>query len=465
MRFWKELIKWNRKGHLLLMILLWGMLFSCSKPFEQSPEQTLRLQLHLVHEELLGTDPYSKEPDSAVAIAVGEQVELWAVPMLGNSIITIEGTDSLPYREAFWTLNGTTTSGFRISKVFNEAKTDTAIFHLIEFLGDTIRDTLILYINKPLKINPLFPEPDQLDFPLYLYEPITFRWDLTGVDSWESATVQLRIQKGDTLYVQSVSANNGAGSMEVYLPQCHPDSICSYWWSLLSWVESPMGTGSTDQDTSSLRLLQSRMQYEVFAKMVLFVRLGSNKPTSNTILYSIHKELQDTVSWTIDTTTGKAISPPLIPGHWLIVAVDTSFKEYRADTLDVELQSGTMRDLGEIMILKDVIPPQVTAMEPYFLNRNSMDTLRFLATDFGSGLLTGSFETSWTLDSKIFNDTILFTWNELSQADLDSTIHILVKDKTGNRNNDCYWSLLAATESLAKLTGPFCNISLTEEAK
>ncbi len=449
----------------LLYLVFIALLSTCAEPFEQNSEQKLSVHLHLVHEELLGTDPYSKEPDSAVAIAVGEQVELWATPILGNSIITLEATDTLPYREAFWTLNGSITTGFRISKIFNEAKTDTAIFHLIEFLGDTIRDTLILYINKPLIINLLFPEADQLDLPLYSHEPITFRWELAGVDSWESATVQLRIQKGDSLYVQSVSANNGTGSMEVYLPQCHPDSICTYWWNLLAWVESPMGTGSTDQDTSSIRLLQSRKQHEVFANMILFVRLGSNKPTSSTVVYSIHQDLLDTIYWTMDTLTGKASSPSLIPGQWLIVAEDSLMKEFRADTLEVDLQAGTLRDLGEIMILKDVIPPQITALAPYLLQRNLTDTLRFLTSDFGSGLLTGSIESSWTLESKVYNDTIEFSWNQLTQTDLDSAIHISVKDKTGNMSSDCYWRLLASTESLAKVTGPFCNISLSEEGE
>ncbi|GEM_PF-3241717 len=451
--------------YLLLHLVFIAILSTCAEPFEQNTEQKLSIHLHLVHEELLGTDPYSKEPDSAVAIAVGEQVELWAIPLLENSIVTLEASDTLPYREAFWTLNGSITSGFRISKIFNEAKTDTAIFHLIEFLGDTIRDTLILYINKPLMIQPLFPEADQLDLPLYSHESITFRWELSGVDSWESANVQLRIQKGDSLYIQSISSNNGTGSMEVYLPQCEPDSICTYWWNLLAWVESPMGTGATDQDTSSIRLLQSRKQYEVFANMILFVRLGSNKPSPSTILYSIHKDLLDTVYWAIDTITGKATSPALIPGQWLIVAKDTLLKEFRADSLEVELQAGIRRDLGEIMILKDVIPPQITALAPYLLQRNSIDTLRFLTSDFGSGLLAGAIETSWSIESKIYNDTVEFSWNQLTQMDLDSAIHITVKDKTGNLNSDCYWRLLANTESVAKVTGPFCNLSLSEEAE
>jgi len=454
---------------LLLSITCLWMLLSCGSDslFHPDANQKMTLSIHLVPSSLLGTNGASISAKKVAMVSLDEEVELWGIVHIGDSVLSLSEADSFAIRNSYWIVEGDTLSGSKLSGSFDKAAIDTIQFHAIDLLGDTLRDTLILYVNTPLKITAVSPLDNQLDLPLSTTNALDFHWTLSGVDSWETPVVSLHLVNNVTQIDKADAVASSIGT-SLHLPvspsACPADSQCRYWWRLTVSVQSPMALRNEDFDSSDIRMFQSRRTDVDSARISLSVTEENGNNATGIIVNAHRVNQSESQRWTFNPTTGFVTSPNLTPGNWIITAWDSLFTEYASESLRVDLGAGVLHNLGEILVLRDRIAPQV---EPWRDSRMpydivDVDSLVFLLEDNGTGLDTATIQASWGTypATSIIGNRVVFQWTTgISNSQLATPLKIWAKDRAGNSNSNCTWSIKKMTNSPLEglVYGPYCS--------
>jgi hypothetical protein len=448
---------------LLLAFLITLFLLGCGNNNLYNDQDTphLSMTLHLVPEAFFGPDGWMLAPRDMAVLSVGDQVEFWGIIRLGDSLLT-EDQLSISTSLSYWVLGSDTLYGSKTRRTFSKPETVVAIFNQVELGGDTLRDTMMVYVNSNLKVDLQAPQDKQLDVMPNTHGGLPFVWSLQGVDSWESVTSYLFLGADPlTLLDQEPIASTSGTELRLGATDpCPQDSYCQFYWRIIAVTSSGI-SGILDQtDTSEIRYFRTRRPDTDSAEAKVQVWQVATGLGLGAYVKSVDQSGIHSIPWSLDTLTGTASSPLLSPGLWTVIAGDSLHPEFRPDSMLLDLSPGSL-NLPEVGLdIVDVIPPQVILQgSPSRSPFN--DSLTFTVSDFGSGVDWNSPFTNWSASQFSFGDgKVTLKWTTLSSADLLMDWHITVSDHSGNSNLHCTFKLSAVSASEVLFKGPYCDPDL-----
>ena len=146
-------------------------------------------------------DHYSKytEQLDTLYINQGEQVLFSAGYAINGSTISSDSAMNL-YSSHYWELEGESINSTTIESHFDSVGYRIVVLNTIDFSGDTLRDTLHIFVGSPLDIALVTPASDAHIEPLS-DDYIELNWNITGIDPWESSecTVYAVVAEGVSL--------------------------------------------------------------------------------------------------------------------------------------------------------------------------------------------------------------------------------------------------------------------------
>ncbi|HSQ42472.1 MAG TPA: hypothetical protein VLM37_09355 [Fibrobacteraceae bacterium] len=424
--------------------------------YNKSSASTLQVTLHLVPESLLGMDGSYLTPRHEALVNLDEQIELWGAFHLENTLVAQDSVNTV-VNASFWELNGDTNGDNVYDLSLDSVGLYQAIFHWVEFTGDTLRDTLLLYVNEPLGITLHSPQNNLLNVKTDEGDTLLFNWTFTGLDDWEAPQTTLYVynDSGDIVSEATTTENQIQLSTAGL---CDQDAPCRFWWRLKTRTSMVLDseTIEADETTSSTRMFQTSLDNPDSAQMSVQVVLSGSSPDSGTYVYSFDAFGNKQI-WTLDSSTGNAQSPMLTPGSWTVVAGDSLRDEYTPESLSVSLDSGSYRNLDDSLILQDLIAPQEWLLDSRTRNASN-DSLVFYFYDNGSGVDTSTLTNNWSRTVRAYTDGqyLRIYWTSL---DSGATISLTLgaSDNAGNSSLRCSWKLVWLSDSMFQPQGPYCD--------
>ncbi len=375
------------------------------------------------------------------------------------------------YREYFWTLDGKEFSNdMNFRKPVTKAGYHEVCFVVLDYYGDTLRDTLRLWVSNPPIIETQGFIPAIGSQGLSPKEGITFAWHGYDPDSISKVYYKLEIQEPRGLaYTYDLHKKLYTASNDI-LDTLLDEPFFTYWdnpgsyhrlENLKFYTWSVRAVNEFGQESDSL------IQGEFFTKghrneggVQTFIRF-SNESLYDRYYFSylgkIHLDILDSLSnpvveHEVGLDTNQAVISPLEPGKYRIIASLPKLTDFVPDTADVTVLPGEIV-IADTLFLKDTVPPSNKHLSPEGLQQDIdtldfKDTLRFYFEDHGGDLrqevlwngqeLRGYDYRNTLYSDDHTSDTILITLPRSYKSWTYQLLTLKAFDYSGNTNFKTY---------------------------
>ncbi|SHK53218.1 hypothetical protein [Fibrobacter sp. UWEL] len=391
------------------------------------------------------SDKYVFEPDGLKDIAVeayitrsfeqeSERTKLDTI-VPGDSIIfltAIYPSKSIRLQRYYWNMDGKFFANeFSFKNTVNESGTHVITFILIDYFGDQITDSVILFVGNPptLPSEDFFPRDNSQG--INPTSPISFSWDCPQKDSlWQVA------------YHFTLT---NAGDHELLVDTLLTEPYFTYYAGLQS-------QGKYEWSVSAINELNMVSREDIHAT---FYTEGSNTQGAVTgdVTFSLTSPtnvvdfvLQNTIDstfYTIEdytlTDEGSFFLRSIPEGTYSITCSNDSFPDFKTGTFEIDINSQNITDLSFILI--DSISPHISHVDGKD-TLNAADTLKFYVADGGGPLklarITAQLEGSY-LSGLQYQDTTLIVPLSLDNSWSYKLLKITAQDDSGNRGTSTFW--------------------------
>jgi alpha-glucosidase (family GH31 glycosyl hydrolase) len=302
---------------------------------------------------------------------------------------------------------------------------------------------------------PLKPYSNSLDVGPSATQQLDFIWSLKGVDSWETPLVQL-VLASSLLEMDMAFPLYSTSETQFSYPYqgaCPADSVCPFWWKLIASVHSVFTPSAIDTAISPVQFFQTRRATNL---VQMKVNLSSNaiKIGTGTWVHSQNTADQTEVIWNVDSSSRAAISPFMVAGTWRVIAGDSLHSEIAVDSLTLILTPGVFHNIGSVLELNDVVPPQIQLTSIANPNLRN-DSLVFEILDFGCGLDTTTISVSApNMKVTIVGNKVTLSWTSLNATNLPMQIRITAKDFAKNSSETSFFKTQISSDYFV-LLGPY----------
>lgn len=302
----------------------------------------------------------------------------------GDSLIFIANilpSKSIKIKRYLWTLDGSPFSydfSFR-SAIWDPGEHKIAFF-LETFFGDTLSDTLTLWIsNSPILQNSAYiPANGSQGIPTM--GGVSFAWNAYDPDSIAKLSYRLVIDGlVDTIL-----------NVPYFTYWKNLEPLSHYRWH----VQAINEFGFVSNNTIDGNFFTSGGPNE--SGVTGFIELSAKDNTANAFSYSVklsildeadNEILSEQVKGSSQVTQPFAIAP-LKEGNYRVAFSIPKYPDFVGDTLDLKLVANEVMELDTIR-LRDTIAPQIAYIENSVVNEQAdtleyADTLKFLISDFGT---------------------------------------------------------------------------------
>lgn len=443
------------------LTILWiGTFWACSMPQEFDPDDytahNLSSSIHLLSHDRFGISPLNIHPTSQATVRKDEIFEVWGLLWHDSSAISNDSLSNY-VSYTFWIVNHDTLMGSRLRTSYHEAKMDTLIFHAIDFNGDTLRDTLVLYVNTPLQISLHSPRNDLVPFDIQ-NQAVRFSWSFEGVEPWETpyTTIWLATPFNDSI-LSHWTIHSYDSVVELDLSNlCARDTSCVFYYQIQTTVEAPISSGDDDLSKTDTLIFWSRRNDTNQARLRAKIRYQTTqfKPSCQAFLRPSKSAQKQTIPLEINAN-GEIISDFLDPGIYWLHAQDTMYPEFRPDSMLITLAEGYDSENWYTLTLIDRAPPQIYRPDNRLMNLKQ-DTLVFAFYDNGTGIDTIATYVVWGSDTiPVQNNEARIIWNSSLEWKIHPTINIIAQDIAGNQTPKCSWYLKELSVQV-DVVGPTC---------
>ena len=424
-------------------------LASCGNDYMISQEAVPQLVQHMfVLPDRYAGQPYLyTSPVTTVYLDTSDAVKFWAIYSLNGTYMTTEIAED-HYLSHSWTIDDESYNISPLRYKFPAPGTHRGILQTVDFLGDTLSDTLKIFVNTPISIRAIAPVNG---FNLADPEPgseIELKWELSGVDPWESAKcyayVSFDAEDVWTENIGEVDCFHGTSLVATYLSQklldkiadgTEPDTSVTVYWGVKAALTTSDGfieLDSTDVfhfSTRYIRTEESRIDIPVVYEDLRH----SDIHTVINITNAAGEKLSVLESYKAPVTLHTMVEAQSAV-H--ISVKDTKSSEYKANDITLNVQPGTQILLDTIRFT-DKVQPQVAALAP---SKDQRDTVVFYALDNGSGINP----------KRIFvtanADTLEYTYEKpfikfRNPCAVTCKVRISVEDYARNVNPRVHWML------------------------
>ena len=115
-----------------------------------------------------------------------EQANFTAAYAINGSTISSDSAMNL-YSSHFWQIEDKTINSTFFEYSFDSVGYHICVLNTIDYTGDTLRDTLHIFVGTPLRISLITPPSDVSVEPLS-NDYIELNWDISGIDPWEESS-------------------------------------------------------------------------------------------------------------------------------------------------------------------------------------------------------------------------------------------------------------------------------------
>lgn len=448
---------------MILALLFTVFLFGCGNQnrFEKEDHNPITVQIRVIPEDQFGEEPTHFPYSRYTSVTLGGALEFWAMPILGDSLITQAEAESEGYLNTpLWMVEGEVISDYAVRYRFEKAGIDTVRFYAIDPLGDTLRDSIFIYVDTPLKLNVHSPEKVVLDFDPNQQQGLQFEWSLQGVDSWENPWVVLYLTKDSSTLLNEYFAVSSTGSLRVPTEDlCPPDTNCRLWWRVVAVTTTYERGAPIRADSSQIFILQTRRTDTELSQAFIPLVAPDVNLTSSIIAQADLVGENFQIAWTVDTAKS-LIESPLIPaGTWVLRVWDNAHPEYQADSTILKIGPGVLFNVAEPIVLRDLVAPQIfPILGTNELLSTTNDTLWFFISDYGSGLDTAATKVKWPgVKFLMQGNKIGIPWVSLTSQDRAVGIQIIATDLAGNTSGTCTWKFQTISNASVKVLTPTCQ--------
>lgn len=308
------------------------------------------------HSEITIDAKMTKSFDSTATIKDADTVSF------GDSVIfiaTVNPSKSVRIRKSYWEVDSMIfAKEFTVREAITLPGKHDFIFVLIDFFGDTLRDTVQLWVSRPPVINTTSTIPLNGSQGLPPNKEIQFVWQASDPDS----LLQLHYHFTLTNLLKNPSKETNIIDTILNEPifSCNKElePLSIYRWTVQAYNEYGQASAqkiSNDfstagvKDESGIYGIIKPSASNLYANIDIFVLDSIGTPTG---ISTIMKKTSDESAFKIG---------PLPPGSYKVTANYKDAPDYIADTLPVTLHAGEVV-LLDTLHLSDVIPPTITSV-------------------------------------------------------------------------------------------------------
>lgn len=419
-------------------------------------------------------DHYSKytEQLDTLYINQGEQVLFTAGYAINGNTISSDSAMNL-YSSHYWELEGESINSTTIESRFDSVGYRIAVLNTIDFSGDTLTDTIHIFVGTPLSITLVTPPLSASIEPLS-DNYVELNWDISGIDPWEKSncTVYAVVAEGVALSrnthwldildsVNTLSIGDCKSGMRLKGPLISEkwlqmngldlkDTSLMVYWGVKATAFTDNGFEEQARDASSFSTKFTERKNSVIQVKPIYEGLTPGSKVSTKII--LINALGDTLKTISYEKPNEPLNINVQPQSGLrIYAYETKLTDYEAKPITIDVPERTMVRLADSIVFTDKIPPRAAPIKSAIA---LTDSVRFYFIDSGSGInptqkkfVIADFDTV----------TVTYESNILSFANpcrKDCQIRIPVPDNARNRNSELFWKMVPDKDSL-RITGPF----------
>lgn len=308
-------------------------------------------------------------------------------------IAVINPGKSIRMQDYFWQMDSKIIGyDFSFKTSIREAGHHTLRFVIIDRFGDTLSDTLGIWVSRPPVLNDSDFIPGDSTQNVDVSSGVSFAWAASDSDAGALLSYHFRLEDADSVYADTLL------DAPYFHYSGHLPGLQKMNWEVT--VADEFGFYAKDTLHAIFYTAGIGQEGAIFAQV-------SSGPDS--VRKALRAKLFDASgkSLSIDEdfgTTGIFRAAPLSAGKYKLYFYNPLYPDYRLDTLSVSLAAGEARDLRTLALL-DTTKPVISAAGTSGDSLTKADTLNFIIRDgggtIGSGLcriyLDGSLYTAWTL--------------------------------------------------------------------
>ncbi|MCQ2092613.1 MAG: hypothetical protein MJY85_08030 [Fibrobacter sp.] len=358
----------------------------------------------------------------------------------GDSVIfltSVYPSKAIRSRDYFWTKDGEFFAfEYNTKKAIFDPGYHQFNFVFIDFFGDTLIDTLHLYVGSTPELdNKNFIPANNTQY-IGVNDFVNFAWNVYDPDSmWDmSHHFVLKQAKGyyknPKVLVDTILYDANFTYRKGFEP------LGAYEWSVS--VQNELH--QTAQETIHSTLYTKGVNSE--AALFGFVKYNSTENTIPLHLWMTNSKSTLVYDETLSYARGSAISiKPLNPGDYTLYTMAKDKPDFNVDSTKISIVANRVLVLDTIS-LEDTTPPRISIANSLDDTMDYSDTLKFTIKDFGSKVqekrIKVALETSSVSTFKFSNDTLFVTLPELENSWSTRIISITAYDYSGNKAQETF---------------------------
>lgn len=439
-------------------------LFACGEShlLQDSDHQTLDQHIFVIPDRYIG-QPYNyDQPRRFVYLDTNTTIKFWASYSLDGFYISSDESDE-HYLNHAWTIEN---EEYNISPLrfrFSTPGHRQGILQTVDLLGDTLRDTVDIYVNTPLSIHPVAPV-DGFNRISPVNSEIELRWDISGIDSWEKSRCNVFASFfKDSVWdsnLGKVECTEGARLVGSFLSdslyryiQSHPeaDTSVTIFWGVRAVVYTD--DGFEERDSTDIFHFTSLYMHGDSARIsipVVYDNLPYNKSVfAKVVVTSNAGDTLDVMTSKNAITTFTTKLPAQTGIH--IDIVEQNRKEYQPQHV-VVTTSPKAKTVVDTVHMVDLVQPQVALPTK---NVTTFDSIAFYALDQGSGINKNRIHVIMDYDTLDFNyEEPFITFKNTCIG--ECSIRVSVEDFARNTSPKVFWKI--SNKDALKISGPYTDL-------
>lgn len=446
----------------IFLFLAFLTLIGCGEDalYSKSETNQINQSIYIVPEFFTGNLLSNYSSARVQTIDQGQTIKFWASYLINEKAINNDEIANYPIALE-WTIGNESYNVPFFTKTFKETGSYDAILTTTDFFQDTLRDTVTIQVNTPIKIKAVSPEDGYNLLNVTDSAGITLHWNISGNDPWEDLTCLFYASrfKGSTWenLVDTVKCEEPIiilGPFEQNNLILYHDTSIVYYWGIK--VITDYGTYPSQRDSTSISSFRTRLKDNPLS--IIEVPVKYHKIDQNTSPYTrvdLISASGDTIQSKIsllsqDTFYFKDIPPQ---NGLIIKATNLILPEYKTESVTMDVIAGSYNVTPEILFIDSIAPERA----PLTNLINPEDSIVFKLKDLGSGINAKYIHVILNNDTleHQFSDTLLsFAPPKLYQCHNTCELEIEALDYAANETSLIHWTL-SSKDTFFLLEGPF----------
>ena len=441
--------------------------------FSDSSVPSLGQHIFVLPDRLTGQPFTYTTPVTTVYLDTNESVKFWAAYSLDGAYIATDTSDN-HYLDHSWTIDGEEYNISPLRFSFAEPGYHQGILQTVDLMGDTLVDTLDIFVNTPLSIRAVAPVNGYNMASPESDAEVNLAWDIAGLDTWESATCHVfasddpeeiwRSNLGQVDCSQDVKLTGPFVKDSLYKAIAAGkanDTTVTIYWGIKAYVTAEGG-------------FRERDSTEVFQFTTHFIRTDSAiidipvvyrgmREGNNYLNVAVLNAQGDTLDFlesrnfavTLHTTVAAQTGIRIVP-------IERRKTEFDAEEVTINVLPGTRTIIDTIEFI-DKIQPQVALRSGVNIDSTIIDTkpfekdsIIFFALDNGSGINPNKIVVVSDHDtlSHVYNEPFIKFPNTCKRT---CKLRVSVEDYAHNTSPKFYWSVTMEGNTPV-FSGPFSEL-------